>query len=601
MCTLASALDTDGVLPSVHYHDTANSDLNEEIQSDSPAFVRDMYSLQSIPVPGVDYEFRPIPIKLPNFREQDDERGARGEKQTAGDSDDEKPGKERRGYSYKEPQQDEERPTEESRGDTAMSDDDEDYDKSDRRRAEPHTSEQQPLPRKAIFDSREQQYRAPHAGDPYRNYPSYPPRLPPPSELKSRLQSQFPAASNLNRPQQPSPFFGRPQERRESQQTSSTRTNEPQSKPAMEFHFDIPNDRFHSDLANGRFSTFQEVPSSLDTLVSSDVSFLNKMVADPPIPDNLTREGSDKSYNSGGGRDTFNQPQAQTFNPSSQPPRYSPEPYQDHRGRDRPQSYDGRPGSYEDSRFQSPSSYSGRKDYPYRAAASVVNSKLSKEGEKTSRTKRASKTSQLLDREARVLKIFRALAVAGNPESTLLVDSRISLDKDKNPYKIIVKTTPVYDSKSKQGLRVASCAENSTVPQFCTTASSYPKKAITQALKVDTEFVKNLLALTTAERTYPKLGKINGICPSFTRTLKPLKARDVLGEWRVIVNTDGLEQEIILDMCSSQGSQCSGKPPRMCTQSYGVRKLGVYDANTRRLSSGDFRVPTGCTCGNTLF
>ncbi|CAN7991192.1 unnamed protein product [Ixodes pacificus] len=596
MCALSSALDTDGVLPSVHYHDTANKDLNDEIQSDSPAFVRDLYSLQSIPVPGVDYEFRPIPIKLPNFQEQDDEPD---EKRRAGDLDDEKPGKGTRRYTYKEPQQNDERPTEESRGDLARSDDDEDYDKPDRQQAEPQTSEREPLPRKAIFDSREQQYTAPRAGDPSRNYPSYPPRLPPPSNLKYRLQAQFPAASNYNRPQQSSPFFSRSQERREPHQTSSTRTNEPNSKPAMEFHFDIPNDRFHSDLANGRFSTFQEVPSSLDTLVSSDVSFLNKMVADPPIPDNLTREGSDKSYNSGGGRDTFNQPQAQTFSPSGQPSRYSPEPYQDYRGRDRPQSYDGRPGSYEDSRFQGPVSHNGRQDYPYRAAASVVNSKLSKKGEKASRTKRASKTSQLLDREAKVLKIFRALAVEGNPESTILVDSRISLDKNKNPYKIIVKTTPIYDSKGDPG--VTSCSENSTVLQFCTADSSYPKEDIAHALKEDTEFVKSLLALTTVERTYPKVGKINGICPSFTRALKPLKARDVLGEWRVIINTAGLEQEIILDICSSQGSQCSGKPPRTCTQSYGVRKLGVYDTGTRRLSSGDFRVPTGCTCGNTLF
>ncbi|KAK8786030.1 hypothetical protein V5799_007605 [Amblyomma americanum] len=514
-CFLASASDSEEVLPSVRYRDYNSRENQPKAHRNTPEFVKDLYSLQSIPVPGVDYEFLPVPVKFPG-----DYRNGGSDNQE--DKDEASDSAEKR--SYKEPAPEKSDVVSETDEGAGVQNE------------ETQDSAKQDLPRKAVFDSSDERYDSSlprsDSGSNQRGYESYPPRLPPPSELRPRLESQFRASStypgrkDVEAPR--SGFLGVSQTRLEPQPTFSAnggRGNDDRSlKPTVEFHFDIPNDKFHTDLAQGRFSTFKEVPSSLDTLVSSDVSFLNKMIADPPIPENLTRDGTDRSYNRGGDRANT---MVHIF-PSiqQQPNRPALEAYQGYRssGSPAPERYESSPGSYEDGgnngRSDSGSrGYSSERDYPYRAAASTVHIKASKIANETPRAKRASKTS-------------------GHRQT------RISPDFiEKKPKPSQARAT------SHEAVRAASCIEKIAAQPFCLNDSSYPT------------------------------------------------GKDVLGEWKTIVNVKGFSQEVLLDTCSTEKSPCSARPPKSCVQSYQVQRLALYDEHARKLYSGEFRVPAGCTCG----
>ncbi|KAH9361822.1 hypothetical protein HPB48_003769 [Haemaphysalis longicornis] len=252
---LVFASSSEEVLPSVHYRDRDDADNHRNAKRNTPEFVKDLYSLQSIPVPGVDYEFLPVPIKLPG---EYGDAGSDNQESTVPDSAEKTSGDE---------------PTTEKNDVPSGT-----RDGTDEQREETRYSVKGSVPRKAIFDNSEERYPSSPSDSVVASdrgeYESYPRRLPPPSNLRPRMQSQFPAASaypGREDVEAPRPgFLGVSQARLEPQQTAHRDGDDRASKPALEFHFDIPNDKFHTDLANGRFSTFKEVPSSLDTLVSSD-------------------------------------------------------------------------------------------------------------------------------------------------------------------------------------------------------------------------------------------------------------------------------------------------------------------------------------------
>lgn len=84
----------------------------------------------------------------------------------------------------------------------------------------------------------------------------------------------------------------------------------------------------------------------------------------------------------------------------------------------------------------------------------------------------------------------------------------------------------------------------------CTPGYVYCRKQIAYTVKGDSEFVKAFQDLTTDERALIQQGaNTDGRCPSFSKVIKPLRARDVLGESRLIVNVEGLEQELLLNVC----------------------------------------------------
>ncbi|KAH7983442.1 hypothetical protein HPB52_012084 [Rhipicephalus sanguineus] len=554
---LFSASESDDVLPSVRYREYDSPNIRHDAQSNTPEFVKDLYSLQSIPIPGVDYEFLPVPLKLSaDYRNTDSDDGE--DKDATVDS--------VQKISNKGPKV--------AANNDASSEAD---DATSELNEETRDSVKRDPPRKPLFDRSDERHDSslPRFGDGggQREYESYPSKLPPPSKLRPRFEPQYPDASSYPSRQDVevprTGFLGVSHGRLESQPTGSLqgggRSDERSSKPALEFHFDIPNDKFHSDLAHGRFSTFKEVPSSLDTLVSSDVSFLNKMIADPPVPDNVTRDGSERSYNAGGDRanavvhvfPSVAQHQPGHRTPSS----YQTYPQNEHPAPGRQESS---PGSYEDSRSYSqpdsgPRGYSDEREYPYKLPR------------RRYRAKRSSKTS-------------------GNRET------RISPD-------FIKKNANSTEAKvADHGSTLASCSEEEDALPFCLVDPSYPTKEIAMALREDVEFKRIFNHLRAAQKTG---GRENGTarsvaahCPSFVRPVRPLKGRDVLGEWKTIVNIDGFGQELLLNTCSTQNLSCRVKPPKSCVQLFEIQMLALYDERTRKLHSGEFPVPTGCVCGD---
>ncbi|XP_077542254.1 uncharacterized protein LOC144154969 [Haemaphysalis longicornis] len=558
---LVFASSSEEVLPSVHYRDRDDTDNHRNAKRNTPEFVKDLYSLQSIPVPGVDYEFLPVPIKLPG---EYGDAGSDNQESTVPDSAEKTSGDE---------------PTTEKNDVPSGT-----SDGTDEQREETRYSGKESVPRKAIFDNSEERYPSspsdsvvPSNRGEYENYPR---RLPPPSDLRPRMQSQFPAASaypGREDVEAPRPgFLGVSQARLEPQQTAHRDGDDRASKPALEFHFDIPNDKFHTDLANGRFSTFKEVPSSLDTLVSSDVSFLNKMVADPPPPSNLTQDGTVRSYNAEGDRENV-----QSF-PSAgqQANRFSHNGFQAYPSPNyrTPQPDEPRSDSYEDGGSYSrpdsgPRRYTSDRNYPYKAAASAMQIKTAPI--ESPRTRRASKTS-------------------GHRQSKIAPDF------------IVKKPKPsLNSSSSNETMGPATCSERDSAQSFCLVDSSYPSKEIKRALLGDAEFERIFRELTRNDKSGSGASgvsrKLAGHCPSSKRSVRPVRGRDALGEWKTIINVDSFKQELLLDTCSSEKSPCSARPPKSCVQTHQVRRLALYDERSRKLYSGDFRVPSGCTCGDTLF
>ncbi|KAL1434525.1 hypothetical protein MTO96_011617 [Rhipicephalus appendiculatus] len=565
---LFSASESDDVLPSVRYRDYDSPNRRHNAQRNTPEFVKDLYSLQSIPVPGVDYEFLPVPLKLPvDYRNTDSDDGE--DKDATVDSVRKISNKDSRVTANNDAS---------SEADDGTSELDE----------ETRDSLKQDPPRKPLFDSSDERHDSSlprfDDGGGRREYESYPSKLPPPSKLRPRLEPQYPAASSYpSRRDVEVPrtgFLGVSHGRLESQPTGSVqgggRSDERPSKPVLEFHFDIPNDKFHSDLAHGRFSTFKEVPSSLDTLVSSDVSFLNKMIADPPVPDNATRDGTERSYSAGGDRanavvhvfPSIAQHQPSHRTPSS----YQTYPQNEHR---EPGRHESSPVSYEDSRSYSqpdsgPRGYSAEREYPYKAASSTLEVK-SKPGNGTPRSKRASKTSG--HRETRISSDF----IKKNANST---ETKVA----------------------NHGSTLAFCSEEEDALPFCLVDPSYPAKEIGMALQEDVEFKRIFNHLRAAQKTggrdHGTVRNVTAHCPSSVRPVRPLKGRDVLGEWKTIVNIDGFGQELLLNTCSAQNSPCRVKPPKSCVQLFEIQMMALYDERTRKLHSGEFPVPTGCVCGD---
>ncbi|XP_070389104.1 uncharacterized protein [Dermacentor albipictus] len=566
---LSSDSESEDVLPSVRYRDYDSLNRSPNAQRNAPEFVKDLYSLQSIPVPGVDYEFLPVPMKLSgNYRNPDSEN--REDKDATIDT----PEK----ISYKEP-----RFT--GKNDASSEVDDSTGEQNE----ESKDAVKQDLPRKTVFDSSDERHDSSlpifDADEGRRDYESYPSRLPPPSERRPRLEPQYPGASaypgrrDIEMPR--TGFLGVSQARLESQPTGSAqgggRSDERSSKPALEFHFDIPNDKFHADLAHGRFSTFKEVPSSLDTLVSSDVSFLNKMIADPPVPDNLTRGGTERSYDTGGdGANAVVPVYPSTAQHPSRPTTGSTYQTYPPKGHGAPMRYESSTGSYEDpGRYSQPDSgprgYSSEQEYPYKASASTMQVKT-KPVNGTPRAKRASKTSG-----------YR--------------ETRISAD-------FINKSANFTEAKATgHGLTtLASCSEKEDTLPFCLVDPFYPTKEITMALREDAEFVRIFSHLRVAQKAGGRgrgaARSLAAYCASSVRPVRPLKGRDVLGEWKTIVNIDGFGQELLLNTCSAENSTCRAKSPKSCVQLYEIRMLALYNQRTRRLHSGEFRVPSGCICGD---
>lgn len=89
-------------------------------------------------------------------------------------------------------------------------------------------------------------------------------------------------------------------------------------QPKYQFEFEIPNDSFHSEVSEGRFSTFAKLPTSFESLIKADTSFLDTLISDPG---NYTGGGNGNEESSYDYYDEGNQ------NVSPGPTHNNPRPY----------------------------------------------------------------------------------------------------------------------------------------------------------------------------------------------------------------------------------------------------------------------------------
>lgn len=252
-----------------------------------------------------------------------------------------------------------------------------------------------------------------------------------------------------------------------------------------------------------------------------------------------------------------------------------------------------------------------------------------------------------------VLKVFRAITI--NDTEGVLVDQRYVRDKDGKPVHIYTQTQPItytesssaaaenYDLPTPEDISKEAyvtplsivtetskvdnlkdslithedqvnltanepeCAKNSTIP-ICTSDDHYPKEEILKALSEDENFIRKLSGVTAlinstnvtsnGQVSPTAENKWENICPSVISQMTPLRARNLKGEWKIIVNVEEIKQNLNIETCLKLGERCNLVPVQFqtqCDQKYAILHLLTYEKNVG-LMVDQFLVPAACSC-----
>ncbi|XP_063840987.1 neurotrophin 1-like [Scylla paramamosain] len=171
---------------------------------------------------------------------------------------------------------------------------------------------------------------------------------------------------------------------------------------------------------------------------------------------------------------------------------------------------------------------------------------------------------------------------------------------------------PTYDSKPVYYPQpdLPACAEL-TNDTYCTEDEDYPKYEIKQAIRYHLDKFNHLYAdvadLNTElsvegpeepeEETY--------LCPSVTAYVKPLRAKNTEGKWRVVVNNVDIHYETVTQ--TARVEQCEGHDPcpkvphcydSKCLQKSVYHRFLVYDPYDQYFPFAveTFKLPASCAC-----
>ncbi|KAK4012463.1 hypothetical protein OUZ56_024702 [Daphnia magna] len=209
---------------------------------------------------------------------------------------------------------------------------------------------------------------------------------------------------------------------------------------------------------------------------------------------------------------------------------------------------------------------------------------------------------------------FHPIATRKMIHSVLLVvfaSLVVSVLSDPSPEPAELK--PVYGPQPNyEKIEIPHCAKNTT-KAWCLEDSEYPQYEIQQALERHyqagvLDFYKDVLAKTSS--SVDGIDKLNDevyLCPSSTGYVQPLRAINVEGKWRTIVNrveSYGIKytQTARVEECNVVvGTSCSLVPScyqSKCVQKAVFHRFLVYDANeyTFPFSLEKFRLPGSCSC-----
>ncbi|MPC65102.1 neurotrophin 1-like [Portunus trituberculatus] len=227
---------------------------------------------------------------------------------------------------------------------------------------------------------------------------------------------------------------------------------------------------------------------------------------------------------------------------------------------------------------------------------------------------------------ARLLVVFLVTATAASEHSSHVVVSVGTEAYGAAPYSYYPQSVyypqhsyahqPVYPHHPQPAYAhhepaVPACAANTTKP-WCLEDSEYPLYEIQHALQYNAHHVLDLYAdvadLNTAlsvER--PKtLDEETYLCPSATAYVRPLRAINTEGKWRVIVNNvevhyQTLTQTARVEECLTAGDACPLVPEcygSTCLQKSIYHRFLVYDPYDYYLpfSIETFALPSSCAC-----
>jgi len=163
---------------------------------------------------------------------------------------------------------------------------------------------------------------------------------------------------------------------------------------------------------------------------------------------------------------------------------------------------------------------------------------------------------------------------------------------------------------------------------FCSMTSSYPKEKVQAIINDCNEILEafkavipddldelgdNSPSVISSEKdlTRPWSWKVYAykkrqVCDSELYFIQPAFARDTKGEWRIILQTESINQRVGIDMCHQQNAPCPGMPDcgkkSRCVQRYNYQFLLSLPSSHRPPKTSHcpsiraFKFPSGCVC-----
>ncbi|KAF2350303.1 Spaetzle, partial [Trinorchestia longiramus] len=179
------------------------------------------------------------------------------------------------------------------------------------------------------------------------------------------------------------------------------------------------------------------------------------------------------------------------------------------------------------------------------------------------------------------------------------------------------KPTPKIPSRHHPSPHAASydeipkCASNTSSP-WCLEDNDYPTYEVQEAAQKNSIHLLKLYADAADTNTANSadgpdaLGKETHLCTSHSSYVRPLRAMNVDGDWRVIVNVikvnyEDLTQTVRLEECEEVGQSCPLVPKcyaSTCIQTFIYHRFLVYDPSDIYFpfTIESFKLPASCSC-----
>ena len=159
------------------------------------------------------------------------------------------------------------------------------------------------------------------------------------------------------------------------------------------------------------------------------------------------------------------------------------------------------------------------------------------------------------------------------------------------------------------------CAEGNT-KTWCLEDEEYPKYEVQKAIEYHYEAVRQIYkdVLVNTDNSVDRLKELveeTYLCPSETAYIQPLRAVNINGKWRIIVNNvkahyEDLTQTVRVEECTTAGSACPLVPEcyeTKCLQKSVYHRFLVYDPYDHYLPFAieSFKLPSACACYNGAY